>query len=835
MPGRSLTPRLIFVVFFVVQCLLWSRSRYAIHSAPTSSLLVRRFEPAEKECGPIAFPPSEQCPHVSDVCPASTTFLSINYLKHYFCANPSVRPAIFAALLLWLVFLFSTLGISASDFFTPNLATIAQLLGLDENVAGVTFLAFGNGSPDVFATFSAMRANSGSLAIGELLGAATFITSCVVGSICVIKPFRVNPRPFLRDVGFFTIAVSLLLVILWDGTIHFWEAALMVVLYLFYVAFVVIGTFWEKRLERKRLSEAIARAEYRDDEVPGPPPEFFEPYRDDPSTPMANDTLSLPIPSPNRARALSTPDPPRLQTDLPPRSHSRTPSPTPNSYMRHYGSHSTPQQTFSHMPSFSLVGALEFRQVVASLHQDSAGSTLSMFDSPVTPYAGGHYHPYHRSGSMRSARSRTPLSAQSQIPLDERPRSPRIRVTSAPESHNNSPTGSTFMSPPSDIRMSASVPTISISPVTPTDTQDDNDHLTRPPQTKWEKTKWILGGIYHTLFPSLHEFRSQSILGQIAAVFAAPAVMMLTLTLPVVVMPYHAGRFGQERSAHNLIEFEEEGVERVLIAEEEIEDGHPHGIGFNKWLIATQAILGPLFCVGVLFSGNEHQPWLFLAASVMGVSLATLIVIFCPSNSPASSGLLRDHERGDSKAFKMARCSVGFLVAIVWIMAIADEVVNVLQTFGFIFGLSDAIIGLTIFAVGNSLADLLANMSIAAFAPIMGFSACFGGPMLNILLGIGISGTYIASQSFPESSSPTPNTFLPRLFNPSNLFQTQAHIELHFGKTLFVSTIGLLSLLATTLVFVPLNGYWLSRSWGVFLICSYVVIMCINVVVELKG
>lgn len=41
----------------------------------------------------------------------------------------------------------------------------------------------------------------------------------------------------------------------------------------------------------------------------------------------------------------------------------------------------------------------------------------------------------------------------------------------------------------------------------------------------------------------------------------------------------------------------------------------------------------------------------------------------------------------------------------------------------------------TIFAVGNSLADLVANMSVAAFAPIMGFSACFGGPMLNILLG----------------------------------------------------------------------------------------------------
>ena len=38
---------------------------------------------------------------------------------------------------------------------------------------------------------------------------------------------------------------------------------------------------------------------------------------------------------------------------------------------------------------------------------------------------------------------------------------------------------------------------------------------------------------------------------------------------------------------------------------------------------------------------------------------------------------------------------------------------SLLQTFGLIFGLSDAIIGLTIFAMGNSLADLVANMSVA--------------------------------------------------------------------------------------------------------------------------
>lgn len=78
------------------------------------------------------------------------------------------RNAIVVGLLLWLIFLFSTLGISASGFFTPNLATSAQWLGLDENSTGVMLLTFRNGSLDVFSTFSGL----GQFGHRELLGAA---------------------------------------------------------------------------------------------------------------------------------------------------------------------------------------------------------------------------------------------------------------------------------------------------------------------------------------------------------------------------------------------------------------------------------------------------------------------------------------------------------------------------------------------------------------------------------------------------------------------------------------------------------------------------------------
>lgn len=221
----------------------------------------------------MTLPTHLQCQHVKEHCQKSESILEIQYLRNYYCTEKKLQPLMFVGLIVWLLFLFSTLGISASDFFTPNLGTIAQLLGLDESVAGVTFLAFGNGSPDVFSTFSAMKANSGSLAIGELLGAATFITSCVVGSMCIIKPFQVHRGPFLRDVGFFTTAVSLLLFILSDGVIQPWESGILVMLYLVYVVVVVAGSWWEKRSQRRREREALVRSEYQDEEV-------FESYTD---------------------------------------------------------------------------------------------------------------------------------------------------------------------------------------------------------------------------------------------------------------------------------------------------------------------------------------------------------------------------------------------------------------------------------------------------------------------------------------------------------------------------------------------------------------------------
>ena len=56
---------------------------------------------------------------------------------------------------------------------------------------------------------------------------------------------------------------------------------------------------------------------------------------------------------------------------------------------------------------------------------------------------------------------------------------------------------------------------------------------------------------------------------------------------------------------------------------------------------------------------------LLLAASICGIATAALVIVFA--------------DTGNEYNAKMARCFMGFAVAMIWIMAIADEVVNVLD------------------------------------------------------------------------------------------------------------------------------------------------------------
>jgi sodium/potassium/calcium exchanger 6 len=511
-------------------------------------------------------------------------------------------------------------------------------MGLDENVAGVTFLAFGNGSPDMFSTFSAMRTNTASLALGELLGAASFIVSVVVGAICLVRPFKVDPYPFLRDVCFFAAAVGLLQATLWDGVLYLWETLSLVALYVLYVLVVIVGSWWTNRRDHRRRLSATVRGEYAEDDLLtlAEGPEGYEPYRDEPnssSSPTVVDLLSPGISTSGRNRATSAPDPyhPGLsRLNIPARpasrgagSHTGTPLLTPAESTG--GSPTEREREHEHrhsamMASFSLVGALEFREFVQGMTPHASSAHLAQFEPPTgstTPFAGGYYnqrsisrgrtpfgHGHSRNNSYAShshghghshgpsragtggstgisgagagemARERDPWDAAfgGSLQLDERahspapdrmsqslafePRSPGADPVSAfpsvnaavAERQNRDQAQAVSDSPEDGVGPSANV------------SQGQQQPNATPVlvRTRTQRTLRALRSAASVLFPTLHGFAGKSAATKLASVFAAPAVLALRITLPVVITPYGGLEVGE-----GVLEKEERERERI--------------------------------------------------------------------------------------------------------------------------------------------------------------------------------------------------------------------------------------------------------------------------------
>ncbi|KAL6251944.1 hypothetical protein RBB50_002154 [Rhinocladiella similis] len=170
------------------------------------------------------------------------------------------------------------------------------------------------------------------------------------------------------------------------------------------------------------------------------------------------------------------------------------------------------------------------------------------------------------------------------------------------------------------------------------------------------------------------------------------------------------------------------------------------------------------------------------------------------------------------------KSSLGSVMAVPWIFLLVREAVGVLTAFDTIVGSGDMAIGLSVFAVANSLGDLVADITVARLGyPIMALSACFGGPITQITIGLGFGGLYkILSDQGRENQS-------------IEALSVSHHIPVEFSVQLVLSLATLMSCLAIMLVGVPLNGWKLDGKIGLVLICSWFGAMIANVVLEITA
>ncbi|KAI9674485.1 MAG: hypothetical protein M1817_001823 [Caeruleum heppii] len=1009
----------------------------------------------DQDCKLVHHAP-DKCAFIRANCPDEEAGL-FSYLTFYYCTLPTAKPVAFILMALWLGLLFTTIGIAASDFFCINLSTISSLLGMSESMAGVTFLAFGNGSPDVFSTFAAMSTHSGSLAIGELIGAAGFITAVVAGSMALVRPFHVARKSFVRDVGFFIVATSFSMAFLADGHLHLWECAVMVGFYVFYVCTVVVWHWWLGHRKRGREREVAARGHYyapeneelevAEEEVdddgpagernrllsrrstedfaalergglsPNIPAQLDDEPEDDPGRErwLAELNSNMRISRRPRGERRPTLNPIRpslvgalefravlssLQksrniqtTPINLRRYSDDPSmnllqaPNGGSYVSDPEVRSTYRDeevsppeaspsatrlllddeghasknrgravsvndaghvrldrdvTQKAVPQIDLLsssppgGGIQMRDndttEASSTQQRPASPSFSLSppasapgSRPTTP------HPPERVAS--SDRLAPPHPNQNRrhppqtLPPTHSPRQPhpKLSIPHSAQRHRSS-RGSSPSSPfpaytdsPTAMSTSRSSPPPPHLYLPPPSLSMDSPSFSHPVEEQSSESKPLRWWPYRflppplilisTFFPTLYGWRDKNLWEKFLGVVAAPSVLLLTLTLPVVEadgddsqddtvsetaavltpggsqIPIKSTPNGREESRNDYFSqarehtphhdihhhgqrtprspsangFGGHGNTAHVAAVAEDHRQHPHShhhhqpstsshithithidpthltstsppcVPSKEWnrpLVLVHCLTSPLF-ITLIFLLNLLSPPL-TASSI----LKPLLLYSLPLSLLIFLLVLFTTTPHHPPPWRLSLCFLGFLVSICWISTIANEVVGVLKAIGVILGISDAILGLTIFAVGNSLGDLVADITVARLGfPVMALSACFGGPMLNILLGVGLSGLYM---TIKESTHHGKHHKHHHSSSPSSPPRYKPY-QISVSSTLIISAAVLLVTLVGLLIVVPLNGWKMDRRIGWSLIGLWTVGTMGNVVVEVTG
>ncbi|KAK4158451.1 Sodium/calcium exchanger protein-domain-containing protein [Chaetomidium leptoderma] len=930
------------------------------HRQPRSILGSRDLHEADVDCRHV-HEADDQCAFILANCEDDEAGL-IHYLSFYYCTLDSARPVAFTILALWLGLLFTTIGIAASDFFSVNLSTIASVLGLSESLAGVTFLAFGNGSPDVFSTFAAMGSNSGSMAVGELIGAAGFITAVVAGSMALVREFKVSKRTFVRDIVFFIVAISFTMVFLADGELHLWECFTMIGFYVFYVV-VVVGWHWfTARRRRQRMRDAAARAHLYGPS--GYATEELEPYRDEPDEDEA---------APVGGRSGSAPEPgdisalergPRIEVDgVPPTTDDDEEereilvAAEMASSMRvnrpRWGRSNT---TITPIRP-SLLGVLEFRSVLSSLQKErnmymsplhgrshsfqppasagivdprgrprtktmpaklptgpreralsSGNQPLNLDNTGLSRPDAGSVPQTRTSSAARTIDGRLAPPLGSSMAADHGSQSPkgtqqllhiRIPSPSGRSSGQSSPSHSPFpgLSESPAVLTPFQEPTAFSFPV-PSDSRRHSfpgldDQEGQPKPIKWWPYQLLPAPhvLLATVFPTLQGWKEKRWWDKVVSLISVPSIFLLVATLPVVETdneennpeeedvadppePGHPGNTAPsvavEDSGEIQLETEWQAYRRRTrsitstrsprsMSPSLLSLNTPHPpppdhqpaisapappqmpkpttpdsdcaatttscetrSGWNRWLVAVQLFTGPFFVVFILWA-NTAEDMENPRRALLRMVLYSLLISLC-----LLAALLATTSADKKPKFHFLLCFLGFVISVAWISTIAGEVVGVLKAFGVILDISEAILGLTVFAVGNSLGDLVADVTVARLGyPVMALAACFGGPMLNILLGVGIGGAWMGIRSAKlKQKQGKHGPGAPLRYKP---------YRIQIGGTLMISAVTVLLTLVILLIVVPSNNWVMSRRIGWGLIGIWTVGTVVNLVVEMTG
>ncbi|CAF0914881.1 unnamed protein product [Adineta steineri] len=135
------------------------------------------------------------------------------------------------------LYIFIAIAVVVDDYFISALDKLCATLGLDEDVAGATFMAGGSSSPELFTAIIGIFVAKGDVGVGTIVGSAVFNVVCVIGvcGLFVNAAIRLTWWPLCRDSVYYSVSILILIMCLSDGRITLFESTFLLLMYAGYI------------------------------------------------------------------------------------------------------------------------------------------------------------------------------------------------------------------------------------------------------------------------------------------------------------------------------------------------------------------------------------------------------------------------------------------------------------------------------------------------------------------------------------------------------------------------------------------------------------------------
>ena len=136
----------------------------------------------------------------------------------------------------------AVLVLKGADWLTDGAVALAERMQISQIVIGLTVVALGTSAPEFCVSLVSALKGTADLAVGNVVGLNIFNTLLIVGVAAMVAPMSILPLTVRRDVPMAIVAsVVLSVMVLLDGDVSRWDAAILFVGFLLFMWMMLRG------------------------------------------------------------------------------------------------------------------------------------------------------------------------------------------------------------------------------------------------------------------------------------------------------------------------------------------------------------------------------------------------------------------------------------------------------------------------------------------------------------------------------------------------------------------------------------------------------------------